>query len=46
MEKEIKEKLTMLIMQADFKAEDELTAKEFKEYFIKCFSPAVWELLK
>ena len=40
------ERITIMLMKADAKAEEELTAKEFKEYFLKEFSPALWNLLK
>lgn len=40
------ERITIMLMKADVKAENELTANEFKKYFIDEFSPALWKLLK
>ena len=42
----IKENIILMLMKADAKAEEELTDKEFKQYFLEQFSPALWELLK
>lgn len=42
----LKTHLTIMLMKVDAKAEEELTNKEFKQYFLEQFSPALWELLK